>query len=35
MMKNFMTSGSLARGMEVNDVPDEGNMTPFLERTRS
>jgi hypothetical protein len=29
MMKNFMTSGSLARGMEVNDVPDEGNMMPF------
>jgi hypothetical protein len=29
MMKNFMASGSLARGMEVNEVPDEGNTTPF------
>jgi hypothetical protein len=30
MMMNFMASGSLARGMEVNEVLDEGNTTPFL-----
>jgi hypothetical protein len=30
MMKNFMASGSLVRGMEVDEVPDEGDMTPFL-----
>jgi hypothetical protein len=29
MMKSFMTSGSLSRGMEVNEVPDEGDATPF------
>jgi hypothetical protein len=28
MMKNFMASGSLARGMEVNK-PDNGDMMPF------
>jgi hypothetical protein len=30
MMKNFISSGSLARGMEVDDVLDEGNTMPFL-----
>jgi hypothetical protein len=30
MMMNFMASGSLARGMEVDKVLDEGNTTPFL-----
>jgi hypothetical protein len=30
MMKNFMASGSPARGMEVDEVPDEGNTMPFL-----
>jgi hypothetical protein len=29
MMKNFMASGSLARGMEVDEVPDEGDTMPF------
>jgi hypothetical protein len=29
MMKNFMTSGSLTRSMEVNEVPNEGDLTPF------
>jgi hypothetical protein len=29
MMKNFVASGSHVRGMEVDEVPDEGNMTPF------
>jgi hypothetical protein len=29
MMKNFMTSGSLTRGMEVDEVPNEGDATPF------
>jgi hypothetical protein len=29
MMKNFMAPGSLARGMEVNEVPDEGDTMPF------
>jgi hypothetical protein len=29
MMKNFMASGSLTRGMEVGEVPDEGGMTHF------
>jgi hypothetical protein len=29
MMKNFMASGSLARGMEVDEVPDKGDMMPF------
>jgi hypothetical protein len=29
MMKNFMTSGSLTRGIEVDEVPDEGDTTPF------
>jgi hypothetical protein len=31
MMKNFLASGSLPRGMEVDEVPDEDNTTPFLE----
>jgi hypothetical protein len=30
MMKSFMTLGSLSRGMEVDEVPDEGDTTPFL-----
>jgi hypothetical protein len=29
MMKNFMASGSLNRGMEVDEVPDESDVTPF------
>jgi hypothetical protein len=29
MMKNFMASGSLARGMEVDNAPDEGDKTLF------
>jgi hypothetical protein len=29
MMKNFMASGSLARGMKVDEVPDEDDMMPF------
>jgi hypothetical protein len=29
MMKNFMASRSLTRGMEANKVPNEGGMTPF------
>jgi hypothetical protein len=29
MMKSFMTSGSLSRGMEVYEVPDEGDTMPF------
>jgi hypothetical protein len=29
MMKNFMASGSLTQGMELNEVPDEGDTTPF------
>jgi hypothetical protein len=29
MMKNFMTSRSLTRGMEVDEVPDEGDATTF------
>jgi hypothetical protein len=29
MMKNFMISGSLTRGMELDEVPDEGDTTPF------
>jgi hypothetical protein len=28
-MKNFMVSGSLTRGMEVDEVPDESNTSPF------
>jgi hypothetical protein len=31
MMKNFKASGSLARGMEVYEVPNEGDTTPFPE----
>jgi hypothetical protein len=31
MMKNFMALGSLARGMEVDEVLDEGDTTPFPE----
>jgi hypothetical protein len=30
MMKNFMASGSLTQGMEVDEVSDEGNAMPFL-----
>jgi hypothetical protein len=30
MMRNFMASGSLARGMEVNEVLDEGDTMPLL-----
>jgi hypothetical protein len=29
MMKNFMASGSLTRGMELDEVPEEGDVTPF------
>jgi hypothetical protein len=29
MMKNFMASGSLTRGMEVNKAPNEGDTMPF------
>jgi hypothetical protein len=29
MMKSFMTSGSLSRGMEVDEIPDEGDAMPF------
>jgi hypothetical protein len=29
MMKNFMASVSLARGMEVDEVPDEGDTMTF------
>jgi hypothetical protein len=29
MMKNFMASGSLTRGMEVDEIPDKGDVTPF------
>jgi hypothetical protein len=29
MMKNFMASESLIRGMELDKVPDEGNAMPF------
>jgi hypothetical protein len=29
MMKCFMTSGSLSRGMEVDKVLDEGDVMPF------
>jgi hypothetical protein len=29
MMKSFMASGSLTRGMELDDVLDEGDATPF------
>jgi hypothetical protein len=29
MMKNFMASGSLTRGMEVAEVPNEGDTMPF------
>jgi hypothetical protein len=31
MMKSFMTSGSLPRSMEVDEVLDEGDTTPFPE----
>jgi hypothetical protein len=30
LMKSFMTSGSLSRGMEVDEVPNEDNTVPFL-----
>jgi hypothetical protein len=29
MMKNFMASGSLTQGMEIDEVPNEGDATPF------
>jgi hypothetical protein len=29
MMKNFMASGSIARGMELDKVPDECDTIPF------
>jgi hypothetical protein len=29
MMKNFMASRSITRGMELDEVPDEGDGTPF------
>jgi hypothetical protein len=29
LMKSFMTSGSLSQGMEVNEVPVEGDTAPF------
>jgi hypothetical protein len=29
MMKNFMASGSLTRGMELDKIPDKGDATPF------
>jgi hypothetical protein len=29
MMKNFSASGSVAQGVEVDEVPDEGDTTPF------
>jgi hypothetical protein len=29
MMKNFMASGSLARGMEADEAPDKSNTLPF------
>jgi hypothetical protein len=29
MMKNFMASGSLTRGVEVDELPNEGCATPF------
>jgi hypothetical protein len=29
MMKNFMGSGSLSRGMELDEVPDEVDAVPF------
>jgi hypothetical protein len=29
MMKNFMAIGSLTQGMEVDEVPDDGGVTPF------
>jgi hypothetical protein len=31
MMKNFMSSGSLTQGMEVDEVPNEGDAPPFPE----
>jgi hypothetical protein len=29
IMKSFMSLGSLTRGMELGEVSDEGDMTPF------
>jgi hypothetical protein len=29
MMKNFVTLGSLSGGMQVDEVPDKGDATPF------
>jgi hypothetical protein len=31
MMKSFMISGSPSWGMKVDEVPDEGDVMPFLE----
>jgi hypothetical protein len=31
MMKNFMVSRSLTRGIGLDEVPSESNMVPFLE----
>jgi hypothetical protein len=30
LMKSFMTTGSLSRGMEVDEAPIEGDVAPFL-----
>jgi hypothetical protein len=29
MMKNFMALGSFTQGVELNEVPNEGDMMPF------
>jgi hypothetical protein len=29
LMKSFMTTGSLSRGMEIDEAPIEGDATPF------
>jgi hypothetical protein len=29
LMKSFMATRPLARGMEIDEVPDEGDKTPF------
>jgi hypothetical protein len=35
MMKNFMASGLITRGMELDEVLDEGDMMPFLKEDMS
>jgi hypothetical protein len=30
LMKNFMNTGSLRRGMEIDEAPTEGDASPFL-----